>query len=124
MAASVLTKVPARLGDQSVAFTPIYREGNTTVPVITFTACLPLSAEDVTAALWLLVRDGVPVGDLADSPSWTHELVCETVVANAGELDEVRRSLARMTPTAHGWADLAALRTLVERLYVSPEVAA
>jgi hypothetical protein len=123
MAASVLTKVPARLGDQAVTFTPIYREGNTTVPVITFTASLPLSAEDVTAALWLLVCDGVPVSELADSPAWTHELVSETVLANAGDLDEVRRTLALVKPGDAGWDDLAALQGLVERLYVSLELA-
>jgi hypothetical protein len=113
-------KAPAMLGEYRTRFMPIYREANTAPATVTMTVALPLSLEDITAALWIVISGGDTVGRLRDDPQWTHELVCETVVAEAGKLEEIRLELDAMCQLDEGWSELVALRALVACLYGTP----
>lgn len=115
------------VGRYRTAFVPVHREDNTTPLAVAVTLTVPMSLEDLTATLWLIVvREGL--ADLAEfihDPAFTHEMICETLLAHGGEqVNQARAEVAGIRPGHEHHPVLMQLRELVTQLYTTgPTVA-
>jgi hypothetical protein len=111
------------VGGHAGEFIPVHRQENDTPVALTLTMTLPMSLEDVTAALWFLVAD-YPRDELDDvlgDPPYLHRLVLESAhCAGFDELESVRLGFADIEPGTLAHEFLTLVRTRVADLYGPP----
>lgn len=115
-------KATGTVAGRAAEFVAVHRQENDTPATASLTMTVPMSLEDITAALWILVSDGYPVADLReDGPAHVHALVLETVLAEGcSALDVARLNLASIAAGSQQHSALCELRSLVTELYGSP----
>lgn len=108
------------VGRHTARFIPEHRQDNDTPEALELSLTVPMSLEDVTAALWYLVGCW-PLDELDEAladAAYLHGLVLEVVLtAGMAEVDSERHSLARFTPGTEGYEALCRLRARVAELY-------
>jgi hypothetical protein len=114
---------PGRVGSNTTRFLPVHRQENETPVALELSLTVPMSLEDVTAALWYLVG-AWPLDELDDAlndAAWLHRMVLEVVLAMGAEaLESERLSLAQIKPGTAGAGALSRLRARVAELYGPP----
>lgn len=117
------TMTTGTVAGQAAEFIPVHRQDNDTPVALTLTMTLPMSLEDVTAALWFLVADW-PHEEIADAladADYVHRLVLESATcAGFDELESVRLGFADIEPGTLAHEVLIVIRARVAELYGPP----
>jgi hypothetical protein len=104
------------IAGHTTQFTPLHRDGNTTPVQFQMTATMPLSYEDIVAAVWVLACDGF---DLADMPTDTsdpfniYRLVMTTVMTNNSGMADALYEVQDIRPGTEHHVILTDIRALV-----------
>lgn len=86
------------INGHNVEFTSLHREDNDTPVTTSVTVTMPMSVEDLAAALWILVTGGMTFEELTDDQV-ARELVLETVFAEGGlKLADARQAMSATRP--------------------------
>lgn len=109
------------IGGQSVRFSPVHREFNDTTSVLTVTVSVPVSYEDMTAALWVAVHGGSTLGEVLDD---VHTVIVEELFNDNGAVDAARLAIAELALGTPEWEQLVQLQLAVLRTYGSTVSAA
>lgn len=108
------------VGGYGAEFIAAHRQYNETPVALHVTVTVPMSLEDVTAALWWLVADW-PRRDLdkvLTDTAFLHRMVLESVTgAGLDELEDARLGLAEIRPRTAAHKALARVRARVTELY-------
>lgn len=108
----------ATFAGESVRFAPTHREFNDTPVAMNVEVSLPLSLEDITAALWLVIDGGMTFADAFESPQRTHALVLETMFGNGGcDVASALVDIAEVRPGSFEHGVVSELRQRVHALY-------
>lgn len=99
-------------------FTPLHRQGNDTPVALYATVTVPLSYEDVVAALWHAVSGGITLPEL-DNPATVHWIVLDTITNAMPEVEQACLTIADMTAGGEQWETLTRLRMLVLTTYAT-----
>jgi hypothetical protein len=87
-----------RIAGHDVQFVAPYREANPSPVALHATVTVPLSLEDITAALWIIAEDGMSVDELYDT-EFARQAVLETLLnCGSSELADAQDTLARLRP--------------------------
>lgn len=99
------------------SFRAPHRDGNDTPITTTVTLSVPMSHEDVEAALWWLLRDeGVTFDDIADDGDAVWFLLESLIGHGTWAVESYRLDLADLTPADPNYEHLVRLRRRVEAL--------
>lgn len=105
------------VGRHTAEFHPSHRDGNDSAVMTHMHLALPVSHEDLVAALWVLVRGGLEPADL-DEDAFAHRAVLDTVLSiGTFELGHMREEIAAMFPGTDDYELVRQLRRRVTALY-------
>lgn len=117
----------ATLADRATRFRPMYRDGNDTPIALYATVTLPMSYDDLVAALWV-VTAGIPLEDMDPNPTDEFGILTLTVDILVNDNRGVTNALAEIdtiTPGSPLAADLARVRAAVTATFgLTPAVTA
>lgn len=108
----------ATLAGRTAMFAPVHPGCDTSPVRFTATVSLPLSQEDLVAALWYATSAlaGVPVEDIDSDPASEYSvfrLVIEAVVGNAFGIADAHAEIRQVAPGTDGHDALIEIRGLV-----------
>ncbi|RCW37490.1 hypothetical protein DFQ14_1277 [Halopolyspora algeriensis] len=110
-------KATADVGGRSVEYTPTHREATETPAALSMSVTVPMSLEDITAALWLVIDGGMPLDEL-DDIEFTHRMVVETLITEgSAAVTDARHALAELKPGTARANVAVAVRAKVAELY-------
>ncbi|MDR7301630.1 hypothetical protein [Haloactinomyces albus] len=113
-------KATGHVDGRPVEFIPTHRDGNTSPATMRVSMTVPVSLEDVTAALWILVDGGMAIEELEDD-EFAHMMVVETLFAEGGTAIAAALAVMDDLPPGSERAETAAmLRARVDKLYGQP----
>ncbi len=105
------------LGGEPMSFPAAHRDSNSTAITTTVVFTVPMSHEDVEAALWQLVRDeGVTFNDLADDRNARWLLLDSILGRGVTAIESYRMDLEALSPVDPAYPMMLRLRTRVEAL--------
>lgn len=100
----------------TTTFSPAHRVGNDTTAVLACTVTMPLSFEDVVAALWVAARNGILQEDMT-RPDDLHAVVVYTLVNHNTDVAAARRELDDVADGSPEWQAAMQLTMAVVRAY-------
>jgi hypothetical protein len=98
----------------------LHRQENSTPVALELTMTVPMSLDDVTAALWILLGfwPREELDDALNDADFLRQQVLETVLAaGASELENARMSFGKQAPGTPAFSALASIRARVSELY-------
>lgn len=104
------------IAGHTTQFTPLHREGNTTPALLQMTTTIPLSYEDIVAAVWVLTSFGSDLADLptdTNNPNNLYSLVMNTIMTSNTQVTDALYEIQNIRPGTDEHADLTDIRALV-----------
>lgn len=110
--------VAATIGDRTATFLPAHRDGTDTPAALTLNVALPVSHDDLAAALWLLVCNyGLTLAELDDDAN-AHMVIVDTLVGeSATNVESARFAADALTAGTDDHQLYTAVRARVDALY-------
>jgi hypothetical protein len=121
------TMATGTIAGHHTEFTPIHREGNPTPVAFEVTMTVPMSTEDIVAALWVTLNSGYTMADLLNPPCprfAAQAIVLETLLAEGARVQEALVEIPEVRPGTEEGALLAQLRAFVAEQFPTPAPAA
>jgi hypothetical protein len=113
------TPASATIAGQTTGFLPMYRDGNTSPVVFTAVISLPLSVDDLVAAVWVLTY-GCPLDEIPLDPGERYGLpamVMDTLVGNNFEVTNALALIPEIQPGSEDYALLCQVRAVVAQAF-------
>lgn len=111
------TYTTADVNGQTMPFAVALRDGNDTPVAMHFTMRVPVSFEDLTAALWVALLGGLSLYDLADD-EFLADTAFQTLLAeSAADITDARLMLEELTPADDQYAAARATRRRVHEVF-------
>jgi hypothetical protein len=112
-----MAQTTGTMAGHAVKFTAVHREENETPVAVELTMALPLSLEDIEAALWIVINGGMTFDELTDD-DFVRQMVAETLLAEGGSsVTDARLALASFRPRTSEYVIARQIRRRVREVF-------